>query len=233
MTDVSLNSWRGVRAELLRRINEREWTPGMAVPNEAQLSEEFGCARSTVNRAMRDLAEAGLLDRRRRAGTRVSAQPTSRFVLDIPIIQLEVEQRNARYRYALIDEQIGIPPVSVSGRLGLGAQTQMRHVRGLHFADDRPFLLEDRWINIGAVPGAASADFTAVSSNEWLIQNAPYTSGDIAFTAINSEPWVAEHLGVAPGTAVFTVDRVTWDAEVPITSVTLSYAPGYRMNSRI
>ena len=115
----------------------------------------------------------------------------------------------------------------------MGRKFQMRHVRSLHFADNQPFMLEDRWINIGAVPDAATADFSAINSNEWLIQNAPYTSGDIGFTAANAEPWLAELLDAAPGAALFCVDRITWDKDVPITSVRLSYAPGYRMNTRI
>src|SRR5690606_25245128 len=101
-TETDTNSWRGVHEELLRRINEREWPPGSAIPNEADLAAEFGCARTTVNRAMRELAEAGLIDRKRRAGTRVTLLPTSRVVLDIPIIRLEVEQRNAVWSYGLL-----------------------------------------------------------------------------------------------------------------------------------
>ena len=233
MTKTDTNSWRGVRAELLRRINEREWPPGSTVPNESDLAEEFGCARTTVNRAMRELADAGFLNRKRRAGTRVAEHPTSRIVLDIPIIRLEVEQRNAEWRHVLIESTICVPPMGTSGRLGLDAQVKMRHVRSLHFADNQPFLLEDRWINIGAIPSAATADFAAMSSNEWLIQNAPYTRGDIAFSAANAEPELAELLGTTPGAALFTIDRITWNKDVPITSVRLSYAPGYRMFSRI
>ena len=45
------------------------------IPGEEALAREFGCARATVNRALRDLAEAGVLERRRKAGTRVALQP--------------------------------------------------------------------------------------------------------------------------------------------------------------
>lgn len=233
MKDTEAMSWRRVHGELLRRINEREWPPGSAVPNEADLAEEFGCARATVNRAMRELASAGFLDRRRRAGTRVADHPASRIVLDIPIIRLEVEQRNAEWRHTLLEAAIRIPPASVTARLGLKRTARMRHVRSLHFADNHPFLLEDRWINIDAVPAAKTADFAATSSNEWLIRNAPYTAGDIAFSAANADKELAQMLEAAEGAAIFVVDRITWNKDVPITSVRLSYAPGYRMNTKI
>lgn len=233
MTKIATNSWRGVQLELLRRISEREWLPGSSVPNETDLAEEFGCARTTVNRAMRELADAGLLDRRRKAGTRVALHPISRVILDIPIIRLEVEQRNAAWRQRLIERTIRVPPVRITSKLGLDRDTRMLHVRSLHFADNHPFLHEDRWMNIDALPGVEKADFSAISSNEWLIQNAPYTTGDISFSAMNADRDVADILEADEGAAIFVVDRITWNKDVPITSVRLSYAPGYRMNTKI
>lgn len=233
MTQVDTNSWRGVHLELLRRINEREWPPGSAVPNEADLAAEFGCARTTVNRAMRELAEAGLIDRKRKAGTRVALHPISRVVLDIPIIRLEVEQRNAQWRYGLLSQAMEVAPARITSRLGLPSEAKLLHVESVHFADNHPFLHEDRWINPAAVTGIEDVDFAAVSANEWLIQNAPYTGGDIAFSASNADRALAELLEASEGAALFVVDRITWDKDQPVTAVRLSYAPGYRMNTRI
>jgi GntR family transcriptional regulator, histidine utilization repressor len=53
-------SWQAIQAEVLQRIRNRQWPPGELIPNEADLAEEFGCARATVNRALRELAEAGM-----------------------------------------------------------------------------------------------------------------------------------------------------------------------------
>lgn len=226
-------SWRSIHVELLRRISEREWAPGSVVPNEADLATEFGCARTTVHRAMRELAEAGLIDRKRKAGTRVALHPISRVVLDIPIIRLEVEQRNAQWSYGLLQQGVVGAPASIATRLGLRPDTMMLHVASVHFADNHPFLHEDRWINISAIPAVAKVDFTSVSANEWLIQNAPYTSGDISFSAGNADRPLADVLQTIAGAAIFVVDRITWDKDVPVTSVRLSYAPGYRMNTKI
>ena len=61
-------TWQSIRAEALRRIRAGLWPPGARIPDEAELAAEFGCARATVNRALRDLAEAGLLERKRKGG---------------------------------------------------------------------------------------------------------------------------------------------------------------------
>ena len=226
-------SWRSIHLELLRRITEREWPPGSVVPNETDLAAEFGCARTTVHRAMRELAAAGLIDRKRKAGTRVALHPISRVVLDIPIIRLEVEQRNAEWSYGLLKQDMRVAPPSITARLGLERGTRMLHIASVHFADNHPFLHEDRWINVDALPAVAKVDFSAISANEWLIQNAPYTSGDIAFSASTADGPLAELLAAAEGAAIFVVDRITWNGAVPITVVRLSYAPGYRLKTRI
>jgi GntR family histidine utilization transcriptional repressor len=97
MNSPSFRNWQSVQDEVLRRIHAREWKPGDLIPNEADLAQEFGCARTTVNRALRALAENGLLDRRRKAGTRVAAQPVAKATLDIAVIRREVEERGQKY----------------------------------------------------------------------------------------------------------------------------------------
>ncbi|WP_187430487.1 GntR family transcriptional regulator [Roseobacter fucihabitans] len=57
---------------MLRRIHAREWKPGDLIPNEADLAIEFGCARSTLNRAFRSLAQRSFPDRKRKAVARLA-----------------------------------------------------------------------------------------------------------------------------------------------------------------
>jgi len=218
---------------VLRRINDRIWRPGEFIPNEAELAEEFGCARATVNRALRELADAGYLDRRRKAGTRVALHPVRKATLDIPIIRLDVEQRGAAYGYSLIELVRTSPPVRIRSRLRLQDGVEMLHIRALHLANGHPYAYEDRWVNPTAVPDILSADLSAISANEWLVRNATFTRGDIAFSATNAGPVEAEMLSVPEGAALFVVERTTWMRGVPITSVLIAYAPGHRMHTTL
>ena len=89
----AINTWQDVQREVLGRIQNRVWKPGDIIPNEVDLAKEFGCARATVNRALQAVADSGLLDRRRKAGTRVAVNPVRKATLEIPIIRQEIEQR--------------------------------------------------------------------------------------------------------------------------------------------
>lgn len=233
MTTVQNQSWRSIRSEVVRRIADRDWLPGQLIPGEVELAREFGCARTTVNRALRELASAGLLDRRRKAGTRVSLNPVLKATLDIPVTRLEVEQRGAVYDHHLLERVVAVPPQQVAGRLGLTTTSRMLHLRALHLADDKPFLYEDRWVNLAMVPQILDVDFGLISANEWLVRNIPLTTGDITFSAANASPDEADILRTTKGAGIFIVDRTTWAGPEPITSVHLAYAPGFQMRTTI
>lgn len=220
--------WEAIRAELLRRIRARDWPPGALIPGEEALAVEFGCARATVNRALRDLAEAGLLDRRRRAGTRVVQGGPRRAVLDIPVIRAEVAARGQTHAFRLLDRQTGPAPLSIAARMGLAPETALLFLETLHLADGRPFAHETRWLNPAALPGALP-DFAQVTANEWLIATLPYATGEIDLSAEPATAREADVLGIPPGTPLFVAERATRTQTAPVTCVRLCHAPGYRM----
>jgi len=227
------NSWQSVQNELLRRINTREWKPGDLIPGEEELAREFGCARATINRAMRNLADAGLLERRRKAGTRVAVHPIRKATLDIPVIRNEIEGKGHAYRYSLLSEEIALPPPDIRARMQVKPDIKLRHLVSVHLADGKPYVFEDRWINPHAVPEIGEVDFSRQSANEWLVMNVPFEGGDFGFSAMTAGAREAEILSCRAGEGLFVIDRSTWTKDEMITSVRLTFAPGYRMHTEI
>jgi GntR family histidine utilization transcriptional repressor len=227
-----MSGWESIRAEVLRRIRVRDWPPGALMPTEEELAAEFGVARATVNRALRDLAEAGVLERKRKAGTRVAALPVRKATLDIPVIRQEVEARGQSHSFQVLKQAFMEPAVPVASRLGLGPGIRLLYLETLHLADGKPFVLESRWLNSEILP-RPMPDFQSQSANEWLVAHVAYVSGDIAFTAEAASAREAAVLGVVPGTALFITERTTWTAEAPITLVRLAHAPGYRVQTLV
>jgi GntR family histidine utilization transcriptional repressor len=224
------NSWQEIHDEVLRRIRTREWRPGALIPSELELAEEFRCARATVGRALTALAEDGVLDRRRRAGTRVAETPVRRATLSIPIIRKEIEAVGARYRHVLLEKTQTAASDAAAARLDLPPGTGLLRLRTLHLADDRPHAAEDRWVNPAAVPDILKADLDAISPNEWLVQNAWYSDGTLTFGAEAATPEDAELLQIPPSSPVIVLDRVTRAGDDPVTSVRLVHPTGYRLS---
>lgn len=226
-------SWQAVQREVLRRIHAKEWKPGERIPHEAELAREFGCARATVNRALREVADTGLLERRRRAGTRVALRPVRKATLDIPVIRSEVEAQGMSYAYSLISRGRAVPPPRIRGRMGSASGRRLLHITGLHLANGRPHAFEDRWIDPDAVPEALAVDFGTISPNEWLVLNVPFVGGDIAFSATPAGKTESEALGCGAGAPLFLVERMTWREDGVLTSVRLFFAPGHRLHTEI
>jgi GntR family histidine utilization transcriptional repressor len=212
---VSRVSYLDVKAAILGRIRGGDLAPGDTVPGEEALADEFGCARVTVNRALRELAEAGVVERRRKAGTRVLDPSPRDASVEVPSVRAEIEAAGADYRYELLERRLAAPPPEVRAALGLGGGVRALHLRCRHWAVGRKdaahvHQLEDRWINLETVPAARDADFGAVGPNEWLIRAMPLSRVEHVFSAANASAEEAELMGLAPGDAVFVAERRTW-----------------------
>jgi len=228
-------SWQSVRDEALHRIHSQIWPAGTRIPDEAALAAELGCARATVNRALRDLADAGLLERRRRGGTRVALTPVRKAVFTIPIIRQDIEARGHTAGYTLLDDRLlSMSDISDAAVPENGPET-LRRIRALHSADDTAFCLEDRWLNPKIAP--PDTGFETLSANEWLVRTVNYAAGELSVGAISAGLSIARHLNCEPGTALLVLERTTRGPAGGttgfITAVRLIYAPGYRIQTAL
>lgn len=231
--NTDTTGYKEIKQTVLDRIRSGDWQPDTLLPNEQDLAIEFSCTRTTVNRALRELAEEGFLERRRKAGTRVLSAPQRQARFSIPLVRDEVEAQGGTYRYALVSARAEHAPDWLVARLALGADRRVMHVRCMHYSGNTPFQFEDRWIVVASVPVVEGADFSAVGPNEWLVQTVPFTNVELSFLASRADPETAGFLDVTAGEPVFTAERITWLQGEPVTFAKLYFAAGYRMTTRV
>src|SRR6476620_12361954 len=82
--------YKRIRADIEKRILTGEWPPGHRIPFEHELVARYGCSRMTVNKALSELAQADLIERRRRAGSFVRRPKLLSAVLRIADIRAEI-----------------------------------------------------------------------------------------------------------------------------------------------
>ncbi|RBI83354.1 GntR family transcriptional regulator [Rhodosalinus halophilus] len=225
-------SFREIKADVRARIARGDWAPGALLPTEADLARAYACARATVNRALRELAEEGLLERKRKSGTRVRRAPVRQARFDIPLVRREIEDQGAAYRYALVRRAEIAAPDWLRARMGLAAAAPVLHLVAMHYANGAPYQHEERWISLDTLPQARRADFTRVGPNEWLVATIPFTDAELSFTATAATEALAAHLGCPPGDALFRMERSTWFEGQPVTYVRMTFPPGHRMTTR-
>lgn len=225
-------TYRDIKADILGKISDGQFKPGALLPSETELAESYACARATVNRAMRELTEEGLVERKRKAGTRVRLSPLRQARFEIPLVRKEIEALGVPYVYRLLRRDEAGAPAWLAARFNVGQRAPVLHLTCLHSAGAEPYQLEDRWINLDALPAASTEDFSARGPNEWLVETVPYTDAEISFSATHAEADMARHLGCQPGDALFQAERATWWQGEAITWVRLVFRRGHRMTTR-
>ena len=211
--------------DIENRIMSGEWTPGTRIPFENDLAEAYGCSRMTVNKALTQLARSGLIERRRKSGSFV-AQPVSQAaILDIHDIRTEVGATGLSYGYRILSRVEREARSEDRRRLDLAARDKVLALNCLHMAGTKPFCLEDRLINLAAVPEAANEDFSTMAPGPWLIDQVPWSSAEHRIRAIAADERVAGLLALSPGEACLVIERKTSRNGEDITHVRLTY-PG-------
>ena len=230
---MTTHSHHTVRQTIRARIESGEWPLGARIPGELELASEYGCARTTINRALQTLADEGLIIRKRKGGTRVCEMPVRHAKFEIPIIREQVEATDSVYRHQVLSKGLKKPTTSIRTRLRIEEGEKALFLKTIHLADDRPFAYEERWVNVKAVPEVVNAPFKQISINEWLIKTVPFSNGDVMLGAANASQSVAAALECDKGTALFLVDRTTWMGEEFITTMKLFYKDGYQLYTKL
>ena len=217
--------YQRIRNDLENRIMSGAWPVGHRVPFEHELMETYSCSRMTVNKVLSALAEAGLVVRRRRAGSFVvAAAGAIRHSADSGF---EGGSREARRTLWLPSARTAQARrlVHDKARLGVGGRATVLALCCRHEAEGQPFAVEDRLINVQAVPDALKQDFSTTPPNTWLVGHVPWTEAEHRITACNADKRVAADLGIDPGAACLVIERRTWRNGEPITAVRITH-PG-------
>ena len=207
------------------RILSGEWQPGYRIPFEHELTARYGCSRMTVNKAMSQLAKAGLIERRRRSGSFVTRPRSQAAVLEIHDIKTEVEALGLAYGYQLAARAQRRAVRADQARLAVRAGTPLLDIVCRHAAGGRPFCLEQRLINLSTVPEAADEPFSDIAPGPWLLGRVPWSAAEHVISAFAADAAVAEALGLPAGAPCLVIERRTWSEDRPLTHVRLIY-PG-------
>ena len=214
-----------ILGEIEERILSGGWPPGHRIPSENDLTEQYDCSRMTVNKVLTQLAQGGLIERRRKAGSFVRRPQSQSAALEIKDIKAEVLAQGLPYRYEITARQKRRTRAADRDRLDKVGPGVVVDLVCRHFAGRQPFCLEERLINLAAVPEAAEESFGEMSPGAWLVSRVPWTAAEHRIRAVGANASVATQLQMPEGRACLVVERRTWSAEHPVTFVRLTY-PG-------
>jgi GntR family histidine utilization transcriptional repressor len=219
--------YAAVKAALRERIAAGGWQPGVRLPSERELVQTFGCARMTVQRALRELVEEGLVERRRGSGSFVAELHPISNLLQVRDIHDEIRARGHRHttRVCSVTRERADAALADAMRLARGAP--LVRVQLVHLENGVPIQFEDRHLNPALVPDAMARDFTQVTPSSLLFAHAPLTEAEQVVEAVLASAEQALLLEVAEASALLVVSRRTV-SQGRVASVARLYHPGAR-----
>jgi GntR family histidine utilization transcriptional repressor len=209
------------------RIVSGEWPPGYRIPFEVDLTKAYDCSRMTVNKALTQLAKAGLIERRKKSGSFVTQPQAQSAVLEIHDIKAEVQSLNLAYSYSVSKRVRRKAKAEDIRRLEVAPSSYVLELVCIHHAGARPFCLEQRLISLSTVPEAAGADFLDIAPGAWLLNQTPWSTAEHRIHAVGAGYAESAALDIARNTACLVVERRTWSSIGPVTHVRFTY-PGDR-----
>lgn len=213
-----------IRGDIERQILSNNWQPGFRIPYEYEFMEQYGCSRMTVSKAIASLVDAGLLERRRRAGTFVVYPSTHRASIVIPDIRKAILAAGFPYSYGALHLERRRFTADDERMFGNGGEGEVIEIRSVHFADRKPYAYEIRRINLAVAPSAAEADFESTPPSVWLLTHIPWNNAEHEIEAVALTADIAGPLAVGTGTPALRLERRTWNDDGVVTH-TRQYFP--------
>jgi GntR family histidine utilization transcriptional repressor len=216
-----------IKDYLLSEIHAGHWKEGDLIPSEQELAKQFRVSRMTVNRAVRELTTEQILTRIQGSGTYVAQHKYQATLVEIKSIAEEIRMRGHTHRSELhllkrskATDLMAIP-------FGVKVGHPLFHSVIVHFENDVPIQVEDRWVNPDVAPDYMEQDFSVITPNEYLMAAAPLQGVNYSIEALLPLREIAEMLQINPKEPCLVLKRRTL-SKGQVASVVTMWHPGSR-----
>jgi len=222
-----------VKRHILDNIRSGKWGTSTRVPSENDIVRSFGVSRMTANRALRELRDAGVLVRVAGVGSFVADQHAHAHPLKIRSIADEIRERGHAHRAEIISlERVRAAP-ELAADFSIASRSELYCSVIVHFENDRPIQLEERYVLPKLAPDYLTVDFSRTTPYDYLIRVAPLQEAQHLLRAVMPDERTRVLLTIAPDEPCLLMIRRTWTAGA-VASLARLYYPGsrYEMSGR-
>ncbi len=216
--------YQQVKDYIIAQIRKGALAPGHTVPSEQELCRILGVSRMTANRAVRELADTGVLSRIAGVGTFVASPRLEGDLLEVRDIATEIRARGGRYSAQVRVMKLVKAPVRVIELFGISARERVFHSVVIHLENGQPVQLEDRYVNPNAAPQYLGVDLTTTTATTYLSGLAPMTDVQYVIEAILPDKATQNLLRVPAKEPCIRLYGATSSFRRNITCVWLTYA---------
>lgn len=216
-----------VKQAICHKINTGEWQVDQRVPSESEIVKALNISRMTVNRALRELTDEGVLVRQQGVGTFVAQKKAHSALFEVHNIADEIAARGNKHKAKLIEVTRAKATMEEAMNLGVRTNHSIFRARILHFENELPIQIEERVVNARLAPDYDKQDFQLNATYDYLMKVAPMTEGEHLVEAVVATAEECELLQIKHSEPCIQIKRRTWSYDQLVTTARL-LSPGSR-----
>ncbi len=200
--------YRRVSRSLEEQIRAGSLQPGSALPSESRLCADYGVSRITVRRALDELVQRRLVQRRRGVGSFVSTPDQSVKAVSLTGFIEDVVPLN---RMKVLDMSVAPLPAAMVELIGLPEAEPMKCATAVNHLAEGPLSYARFFFPPAVADLISREDLEGPVSPIKVVQARLHRTVHHAIQVVEAATAgerVARHLGLAPGTPVLRIVRV-------------------------
>jgi GntR family transcriptional regulator len=134
--------YKEIRRAMLSRLEQGAWAPGMAIPSETRLKQEFGVAIGTIRKAVDELVAENILIRQQGRGTFVATHNRDRLLFHF----FNIERQDGYKEYPdvrMLDFERGRADARTAKKLKLREGDRVLRFRNVLSLEGKMLMLDD------------------------------------------------------------------------------------------
>ncbi len=208
--------WEQVRADLVRRVRDGEFTDGF--PGELALVDEYAVSRHTVREALRGLRQAGMVSGERGRTSRLTGPAEiDQAMGTLYSLFSAVEAAGQTQRSIVRSCDLRADGV-VAAKLSLEESTPLFFLERLRLASDRPLAIDRVWLPAHLAAPLLEVDFTETALYEQLRTRCgvTLTGGSERLRAVVPTAPELVMLDMTSDVAALAIERLGFDGGRPV-----------------
>jgi GntR family transcriptional regulator len=223
-----------LKESLTQQIVSRRWPAGSALPSEHALCRHFAVSRGTLRRALADLAQQGLVDRRQGRGTFVAeAKFEGNVLASYAFYRSGAIAHDRRSRVVKCERRPA--PAELRRILDLAPGEGIYEIERVQSMRGVPITLATSFFPASLCPGLEKRDLGAIQLYTLLEREygVVLLRAEELLEPVLADDYVAAQLAIRPGTPVFLVERRSRGRGDRVCELRRSYMRGDRYKYRI
>ncbi|MEH6627148.1 MAG: GntR family transcriptional regulator [Motiliproteus sp.] len=201
-----------VKELMIRRLVDKTWTAGMALPSENQLAAELKVSQGTVRKALDEMTAENLLVRRQGRGTFVAEHTQQRALFHFLHLVGENDNRQMPQSQMISIETVPADAQEAE-QLELDSDAAVIRIDRVRFLDEQPVICETITVPYALFPELGQQDGVIPNSLYSLYERQYGISVTRAVERLSAECAqgnVAKQLQLTPGTPLLNIQRTAY-----------------------